>query len=170
MKSGSDKEARLASSGLTRVRRPRAQPLCAGLQPHELWKANVGDLITVHGFLCVRVPEGPHPRTLPITAPKDAILAGFLAEAPILAYRPRKWDRSPFHEMLRKADVPPGCPTLTPARLRATRMVAQLSEGLSMGGLMKIAGLTSWRPYQPLQQFVPQPDEPALFAHPTRAT
>ena len=166
----------IAANQSTAIRRRRftgylALGLGAGLHPHELWKANVGDLITVHGFLCVQVPEGPHPRTVPVTAPNDSILAGFLAEpaeAPILAYRPRKWDRSPFHEMLRKADVPPGCPTLTPARLRATWMVAHLSEGLSMGGLMKIAGFTSWRPYVPLQQFVPQPDEPTLFAQAAR--
>ena len=37
-----------------------------------------------------------------------------------------------------------------------------------MGGLMKIAGFTSWRPYVPLQQFVPQPDEATLFAQAAR--
>ncbi len=166
----------VANTQSTAIRRRRftgylALGLGAGLHPHEMWKANAGDLETVHGFLCVRVAESRHPRVVPITAPNDEILAVFLNEpqdAPILAYRPRKWDRSPFHEMLRKADVPPGCPTITPARLRATWMVAHLSAGISMGGLMQIAGFTSWRPYQPLQQFVAQPDEPTLFAQAVR--
>jgi hypothetical protein len=47
-------------------------------------------------------------------------------------------------------------------------MVSHLSAGISMGGLMQIAGFTSWRPYQPLQQFVAQPDEPTLFAQAVR--
>jgi hypothetical protein len=108
---------------------------------------------------------------VPITAPNDEILAGFLTDppdAPILAYRSRKWDRSPFHEMLREADVPPGCPTITPVRLRATWMVSHLSAGIAMGGLTQIAGFTPWRPYQPLRQFVVQPDEPTLFAQAVR--
>ena len=166
----------IANNQSTKIRRRRftgylALGLGAGLHPHEMWKANVGDLETVHDFLCVRVTESRHPRVVPITAPNDEVLTGFLtepADAPILAYRPRKWDRSPFHEMLRKADVPPGCPTITPARLRATWMVAHLSAGIAMGGLMQIAGFTSWRPYQPLQQFVAQPDEPTLFAQAVR--
>ena len=69
---------------------------------------------------------------------------------------------------LRKADVPPGCPTITPARLRATWMVDHLSHDMSMGGLTKLAGFTSWRSYQPLQQYIPQPDEPTLFAQAVR--
>ena len=73
-----------------------------------------------------------------------------------------------IRDRFRKADVPPGCPTITPARLRATWMVAHLSAGIAMGGLMQIAGFTSWRPYQPLQQFVAQPDEPTLFAQAVR--
>ena len=46
--------------------------------------------------------------------------------------------------------------------------VEHLSAGIAMGGLMQIAGFTSWRPYQPLQQFVAQPDEPTLFAQAVR--
>ncbi len=166
----------IANSQSTQIRRRRftgylALGLGAGLHPQELWRANVGDLAEMHGFLCVRVPGGPHQRVVPITAPNDTILAGFLGEppdAPILAYRPRKWDRSPFHEMLAKADIPPGCPRITPARLRVTWMVQHLSHGMSMAGLTRIAGLTSWRSYQALEQFVPQPDDRELFAQAVR--
>lgn len=166
----------IAHDQSTEIRRRRftgylALGLGAGLHPHEMWKANVGDLETVHGFLCVQVRHGNHPRTVPVTAPNDVVLGGFLsepAEEPILAYRPRKWDRSPFHEMLRKADIPPGCPTITPARLRATWMVDHLCHGISMGGLTRIAGFTSWRPYTSLQQFVPQPDDRTLFGQAVR--
>jgi hypothetical protein len=70
--------------------------------------------------------------------------------------------------MLAKADIPPGCPRITPARLRVTWMVQHLSHGMSMAGLTRIAGLTSWRSYQALEQFVPQPEDRELFAQAVR--
>ena len=47
-------------------------------------------------------------------------------------------------------------------------MVDHLTHGMSMGGLTTLAGFTSWRSYQPLQQYIPQPDEPTLFAQAVR--
>ena len=47
-------------------------------------------------------------------------------------------------------------------------MVDHLTHGMSMGGLTALAGFTSWRSYQPLQPYVPQPDEATLFAQAVR--
>ncbi len=55
-----------------------------------------------------------------------------------------------------------------PTVLLSTWMVDHLSHDMSMGGLTKLAGFTSWRSYQPLQQYIPQPDEPTLFAQAVR--
>lgn len=165
----------VASHQRTVVQRRRltallALGLGAGLFPKEAWTVTTEDLAQMDGVLCLAVP-GEHARLVPVRPPHDLTLLEILDQDPdstLLGFSAPKWDRSRLNALLDRAEIPDDCPPIRAHRLRATWLLAHLSNRVPINELAKVAGVTTAKTFGHLMPYLPDVPQDEVFSLMTR--
>ncbi|WP_246123715.1 hypothetical protein [Cellulomonas terrae] len=127
---------------------------------------STGDLIELHGCLCVRA-SGKHPRIVPITAPHDETLRRIAAADPgstLLGMDPSSWTRSRLDRITQRVALPADCPRIVTHRLRSTWVRVHLEHQVDLGGLARMAAVTSGKFFENVIPYLRPVADDELFA------
>ena len=144
--------------------------LGAGCYPREARDVTTAHLVTRHGHLCLSIP-GDHARVVPISPPHDETLAQIRDNDPgsaLLGFAAKDWDRAPLGHLLEYVDLPADCPPVKAHRLRATWLLRHLTNRVHLDGLTRMAGVSTWKTFGHLRQYIPPIDDADLFEELTR--
>lgn len=153
---------RVAERQKTAGRRRAARALVAlglgaGLDGRWVHKVEAADVLADSDGVLVRVGH-PAARVVPILVEWEVAVAGLADDAQAAGQflvGGRSLDRHRTASLTARFDIPPGCPRISPARLRTTWLVHHLTVGTPVPELTRAAGLLSHRSLSSILPYVP---------------